>query len=202
LATFYHRGEEENRSLALIEPFWRTVPADYLPELAPREMVELLYPAPYREAVLQHAAPRQVDPRFLLSIARQESRFRPDAKSVAAARGMLQFISATADTIAQQLHRNNFKHDELYDPRVAILFGSQYLGNLFKQFPGQPQAVASSYNGGEDNMARWLKRSRSNDPDRYVPEINFSQSKDYVYRTLANLRVYQSLYNEKLEPLR
>ncbi len=200
-ATLFHRAQEENRAVALIEPFWRTVPADYLLELAPREMAAQLYPAPFREALLQHTAPRRVDPRFLLSIARQESRFRADAKSVAAARGMLQFISATADIIAGQLRLTKFQQDDLYDPRTAILFGAQYLGNLFQQFPAQPQAVAASYNGGEDNMARWLKRARSNDPDRYVPEINFAQSKDYVFRVLANHRVYQSLYNEKLDPL-
>jgi soluble lytic murein transglycosylase len=199
-ATLFHRAQEENRALALVEPFWRTVPADYLVELAPREMAELLYPAPYREALLLHSATRQLDPRFLLSIARQESRFRADAKSVAAARGMMQFIAATAASIAGQLKLNQFGQDDLYDPHTAILFGAQYLSNLFKQFPGQPQAVAASYNGGEENMARWLKRSRSNDPDRYVPEIGFAQSKDYVLRVMANLRVYQTLYDEKLAP--
>jgi soluble lytic murein transglycosylase len=163
-------------------------------------MVELLYPVPYREAFLQYATPRRVDPRFVLSIARQESRFRADAKSVAAARGMMQFISKTSDEIAAQLQLKDFKQDDLYDPRVAILFGAQYIGNLYQMFPNLTQAVAASYNGGEDNMARWLKRAKSNDPDRYVPEITFSQSKDYVWRVLANQSVYQTFYDEKLTP--
>jgi soluble lytic murein transglycosylase len=72
------------------------------------------------------------------------------------------------------------------------------MGNLFKLFPEMPQAVAASYNGGEDNVARWVARARSNDPDRYVIEIGFSQSKDYVFKVLANYWVYQSLYNEQL----
>jgi soluble lytic murein transglycosylase len=66
-------------------------------------------------------------------------------------------------------------------------------------FPNQPQAVAASYNGGEHNMQRWLARSKSDQPDRYVPEILFSQSKDYVYRVMANYRVYQMIYDEKLK---
>ena len=130
---------------------------------------------------------------------RQESRFRADVKSYAAARGLMQFISTTSDQIAQQLGRENFRQDELYDPPTSVLFGSQYLSNLFKQFPNQPQAVAASYNGGEDNMARWLARAKSNSPDLYVPEIAFSQSKDYVYKVLANYRVYQFLYSENLK---
>jgi soluble lytic murein transglycosylase len=183
-----------------VEPLWKTMPADFLLELAPREMVELFYPAPYRRALLEYAPPRGVDPRFALSIMRQESRFRADAKSISAARGLMQFIPSTADIMAAQLNKKGFSQDELYDPRVAILFGSQYLGNLFKQFPGMPQAVAASYNGGEDNVARWTARGRTNDPDRYVMEVAFAQSKDYVYKVLANFRVYQTLYTDQLKP--
>jgi soluble lytic murein transglycosylase-like protein/TolA-binding protein len=200
LAVYYKRGERASHAVRFAEPLWKNVPADYLLELAPREMVELLYPAPYTGALLQFAPQKGVDPRFILAIARQESRFQPEAKSNAAARGLLQFIPSTAQMIAAQLGRRELQQDELYDPRTAILFGAQYMGNLFKQFPDMPQAVAASYNGGEDNVARWVARARSNDPDRYVLEIGFSQSKDYVYKVLPNYWTYQALYTEQLQP--
>ena len=187
-----------NRAVRFAEPLWKTVPADYVLELAPRDLVELLYPAPYRESLFKHASSRNVDPKFVLSIARQESRFQVDAKSVAAARGMMQFIRSTANQIAGELKLANFDQDDLYNADTAILFGSQYLSNLFKLFPNQPQAVAGAYNGGEDNLARWIARSRSTDPDRYVPEIGFSQTKDYVYKVLANYWSYQRLYTDRL----
>ncbi len=202
LAIFYKRGERANRAISHIEPLWKTVPADYQIELIPREHLELLYPTPYDESLLKHALPRAVDSRFVLSIMRQESRYRADVKSNAAARGLMQFISMTADKIADELNRENFKQDELYNPPTAILFGSQYLSNLFKIFPAQPSAVAASYNGGEDNMMRWLARSKSDNPDRYVPEILFTQSKDYVYKVMASYRVYQMLYDERLKAKR
>lgn len=199
LAVFYKRGEMAHRAVGFAEPLWKKVPADYEIELIPRNQLELLYPAPYADSLLKFAPQRNVDPRFALSIMRQESRFRADVKSVAAARGLMQFISSTADKIAQELGKENFNQNELYDPPTAVLFGSQYLSNLYKQFPDQSQAVAASYNGGEDNMARWLARSKSTSPDLYVPEIAFSQSKDYVYKVLANYRVYQTLYDENLK---
>ena len=199
LAVFYKRGDLANHAVAFAEPLWKKVPSDYLIELAPREWVELLYPAPYRMALLESAPPRGVDPRFVLAIMRQESRFRPEAKSVSAARGLTQFIPSTANEIAAQLGKRDFSQDDLYNPPTAVLFASQYLGNLFKMFPGQPQAVAASYNGGEDNVERWLSRARTNDPDRYVLEIGFTQAKDYVYKVTANYWVYQSLYTEQLE---
>ena len=187
-----------NRAIRFAEPLWRTMPADYVLELAPRDLVELFYPTPYSDSLLKHASSRNVDPRFVLSIARQESRFQADAKSVAAARGMMQFIPSTANQIAGELKLPSFAQDDLYNADTAILFGSQYLSNLFKLFPNQPQAVAGAYNAGEDNLARWIARSRSTEPDRYVPEIGFSQTKDYVYKVLANYWNYQRLYNANL----
>ncbi|MEK7725155.1 MAG: lytic transglycosylase domain-containing protein, partial [Acidobacteriota bacterium] len=199
LAIFYRRGDMANRAVAYAEPQWRNIPADYQIELIPRDQAELLYPAPYADSLIKYSPERNVDPRFALSIMSQESRYRADVKSVAAARGLMQFISDTSNKIAAELGKKNFKQDELYNPPTAVLFGSQYLGNLYRLFPNQHQAVAASYNGGEHNMTRWLARSKTDNPDRYVPEIIFSQSKDYVYKVMQNYRVYQIFYDEKLK---
>ena len=201
LALLSLRAGLPNRAVRFAEQLWRALPADYAIELAPRELVQFLYPAPFRESLLKHAPSRNVDPRFVLAIARQESRFQPDAKSVAAARGMMQFIASTANETAAELNLRGFAQDDLYNPDTAILFGSQYLSTLFKQFPDQPQAVAGSYNGGADNLARWIGRARSNEADRYVPEIGFSQTKDYVYKVMANFWTYQRLYDAQLQPV-
>lgn len=195
------RGGLPNRAVRFAEQFWRGVPADFVLELAPSDLNALLYPVSFRESLLKHASSRSVDPRFILAIARQESRFQTDAKSVAAARGMMQFISSTANEIAAQLNVQNFRQDDLYNADTAILFGSQYLANLFQQFPDQPQAVAGSYNGGADNLARWIARSRASDADRYVPEIGFTQTRDYIYKVMANFWTYQRLYDAQLQPV-
>ena len=199
LAVYQLRGGHADRAVRLGEQVWKGVPGDYVLELATRDLVDLLYPAPFRESLLKHATARGVDPRFVISIARQESRFQPDAKSVAAARGLMQFIAETSNSTSAELGLQDFRQDDLYNSDTAILFGSQYLASLFKQFPGQSQAVAASYNGGPENMTRWVARSRSNDPDRYVSEIGFSQTKDYVFKVMTNYWQYQQLYDEKLE---
>ena len=198
IATFYLKGERADRAAVFVSPYAK-LPSDMEPELLAREIAEMLYPAPYKDALLRHTTPRGVDPRLVLSIMRQESGFRANVKSVAAARGLMQFISDTSDRIAAELGRENFKQNELYYPPTAILFGSQYLNDLFKIFPGQPEAVAASYNGGEENMRRWYGRANSELPGRYVPEIGFAQSKDYVWRVMANYRMYLLLYDERLE---
>jgi soluble lytic murein transglycosylase len=200
LAVYSLKGGLPNRAVRFGEQLWKGVPPDYVLELAPRSLVELLYPAPYRELLVKHAASRNIDPRLVLSIARQESRYQSDAKSAAAARGMMQFIASTANEVATQLKLHDFNQDDLYSPDTAILFGSQYLANLFQQFPNQPDAVAAAYNGGADNVSRWTARSQAREPDRYVAEIGFSQTKDYVFKVMTNLWNYQRLYDAQLEP--
>ncbi|MGI8668277.1 MAG: transglycosylase SLT domain-containing protein, partial [Aridibacter sp.] len=196
LAVFYKRGEMANRAVSYAEPRWKKIPNDYQIELIPREFLELLYPKPYQASLNKYGKAEQVDPLFMLSIMRQESRFNADIKSAAAARGLMQFISDTSNKMANEMNIENFHQDDLYNPPTAIRFGSHYISNIFREFPNQPPAVAASYNGGEDRMLRWFKRANSLNPDRYVPEIVFTQTKDYVYKVMANYRIYQMLYEK------
>lgn len=193
LAVYFERGSRGDRAVSFAEPLFNSVPDDYRVELMPRELAEMLYPAPYHYLLQKHAVPRNVDPYFVLSIMRQESRFRPNVKSPAAARGLLQFIAATSSQIADQLHLTDFEQEDLYEPNQAILIGSQYMQNLFTEF-GTSQAVAASYNGGEPHVRRCLARARSTEVDRFVIEIGKRETKDYVFKVLNNLAAYHALY--------
>lgn len=192
LAVYFERGNRADRAISFAEPLFNSVPDDYRPELMPRELAEMLYPAPYHDALERHAAPRRVDPHFVLSIMRQESRFKPNVKSDAAARGLLQFISSTSSQIAAQLKLSDFEQEDLYDPNTAILIGAQYMQNLFAEF-GAAQAVAAAYNGSEQHVRRCLERARGAEVDRFVIEIGKRETKDYVYKVLNNLEAYRAL---------
>lgn len=200
MAVYLNRGSHAHPALRYGESTFSSLPDDFRLELVPRDVAELLYPAPYRDEMSNEAKARGIDARFLLAIARQESRFQPDAKSAAAARGMFQFIASTADRISQELKLTGFNQNELYLPPVAIRFGAQYLADLFGEFKENPYAVAASYNGGEQAVRRWLQRARSNDIDRFVIEIAYYESKDYVYKVMNNYWAYCQLYREDLTP--
>ncbi|HKQ51361.1 MAG TPA: transglycosylase SLT domain-containing protein [Pyrinomonadaceae bacterium] len=160
------------------------------------------YPAPYRETIVREAAKRGVDPRLVLAIMRQESGFKPRAKSPAAARGLLQLTPDTAARYASHVGMNNLRDEDLYRPETSILLGSVYLAELARLFPNLPEAVVASYNGGEDNVARWLKRAGRRDPGVFASEVGFEETKKYVYIVMANYRAYQELYTKDLSPRR
>ena len=156
------------------------------------------YPAPYRTSIINAAKQRKIDPRFVLSLIRQESVFKPTAKSPAGARGLLQLTMDAAKKYASGAGLPNVNENQLYDPATSIMLGAEYIETLVKMFPDLLEPVAASYNGGEDNVARWLKRSKRNDPGVFTSEIGFDETKDYVQKVMSNYRVYRQLYTADL----
>ncbi|MCU1263862.1 MAG: hypothetical protein JWM21_180 [Acidobacteria bacterium] len=161
-------------------------------------LVASTYPAPYREAILRTARTRKLDPRFILAIMKQESVFRPQAKSPAGARGLLQLTLDAAQRYAASAGLNTLSENQLYRPETSIVVGGEYLAELSRLFPNQLEAVAASYNGGEDNVARWVKRSKQKDPGVFTAEIGFDETKAYAQKVMANYRAYRQLYTADL----
>ena len=156
------------------------------------------YPAPYRQAILSAAKARKLDPRFILALIRQESVFKPLAKSPAGARGLLQLTMDAAQKYGPGAGLNSLRENQLYQPETSITLGAEYLEHLSKLFPGMLEPVAASYNGGEDNVARWLERSKRTDPGVFTAEVGFEETKGYVQKVMSNYRVYRKLYTADL----
>jgi soluble lytic murein transglycosylase len=202
LAVYSNRGDHAHYAIAFAEPVARSIPQDYRLELLPRDLAEMIYPAPYREALKRYSQGTEVDPRLVLAIARQESRFNPSVKSGAAARGLVQFIQETALKLAAEEGLKNFELDDVYEPELAIRLAVRYVADLLKLFPGNPYAVLASYSGGEQNVERWIFRTRTVDADRLMGEIAFPETKDYVAKVMSNFVAYQRLYAADLSSLR
>jgi len=156
------------------------------------------YPAPYRDALVKASKARKIDPRFLLALMRQESVFKPLAKSPAGARGLLQLTIDAAQKYAAAAGLPTLRENQLYEPSTSIVLGAEYVEELSSMFPQQLEAVAASYNGGEDNVARWVRRAKHKDAGVFTAEIGFDETKGYVQKVMANYRVYTQLYTQDL----
>jgi soluble lytic murein transglycosylase len=165
----------------------------------PRDLVELTI-LRHRDAFERYAPGVGVDPRLVLSLARQESRFNPSVKSAASARGLLQFIPETAQTLADEEGMKDFELDDVYMPEVAVRLAVRYVADLLKLFPNNPHAVLAAYNTGERNVERSIARARSSDVDRLVTEIAIPETKDYVAKVMNSYRAYTLLYTQDLKP--
>jgi len=162
-------------------------------QVSPRD-----YPIMFRVEVLQYAKKHKIDPRFVLAIMKQESSFRTDVKSSAAARGLLQLVMDTALKYNKKAGFPTLQPDDLYVPRINIAIGCEYIADLKAEFGGLYEAIAASYNGGEDNARRWLNRSKPKDAAIFTSEVGFAETKNYVFKVMTGFRIYRELYDENL----
>jgi soluble lytic murein transglycosylase len=137
-----------------------------------------------------------VEPALVYAIARQESAFNPDAVSPAGARGLMQFMPATARRVAQ---RYGVEFDEsrlLGDPVFSAKLGAAHLGELLDGWGGSAALAFAAYNAGPGHVRRWIERfgdPRRGDRDiiDWVEQIPFPETRSYVQRVMENLVVYR-----------
>lgn len=96
------------------------------------------------QSLFQEAGRRwNVDPALLAAVARVESNFNPSAQSPVGARGLMQFMPATAAEMGV----------DPWDPASAIDGAARYLRTSLDQFPDVTHAIAS-YNAGRGAVSR------------------------------------------------
>jgi murein DD-endopeptidase MepM/ murein hydrolase activator NlpD len=120
----------------------------------------------YRALALAAAAEFGVRPDIYLGLIRAESNWNPDAGSSAGARGLTQFMQATAE---------GFGYDwDLFidDPEMQLEAGARFMRNLYRQF-GRWDLALAGYNGGPSRLES-VGRDISQMPSEtraYVPKV-------------------------------
>lgn len=189
-----NRGNASKDSIFAVEVLMSSVPKDYVPQLLPETVRELLYPRYFYDSIVDDSKRFDADPLLVLSIMREESRFNPRAKSEAAARGLLQFIITTARDIGQQVGFVNVSPEDLYDPRVIIRLGAKYVSTLSKELGSDHYKTAAAYNAGPKQVALWSRISPAPGDDFFLSSINFDETKQYVRKVLNSYKRYTEIY--------
>ncbi|MCA8904922.1 MAG: lytic transglycosylase domain-containing protein, partial [Hyphomonas sp.] len=139
----------------------------------------------------------QVERSLMLALSRQESEMNPNAISYVGARGLMQFMPATASREARLSglpYRTSWLTD---DPGYNMTLGGQHLDSLLDSFNGSYIMTAAAYNAGPNRPRQWIKdygdpRTGQVDPIDWVEFIPFSETRNYVQRILENTQVYRS----------
>ena len=149
--------------------------------------------------------PGAAETAFVYSISRQESNFDPEARSGVGARGMMQLMPATASLVARKLGETH-SLERLSDASYNMRLGSVYLGQMVNSFSGSYIMAAAAYNAGPGRPAQWAglcgdPRGASTDPLDFIECIPFSETRNYVMRTLETTMVYRARLNGGVTPL-
>ncbi len=112
-----------------------------------------------------------VDPLLLLAIGTVESRYDPQAKSHADARGLYQIWPSTGRLLARSLGWQYEDHT-LYDPEKNTEAAALYLDILFAAY-NDPQMVLAEYNGGPVNAGYYRADAGAlaAETRNYVPRV-------------------------------
>ena len=156
---------------------------------------QTVYPFPFSDLIQAWSQQHQLNPLLVTSLMRQESRFEPTIRSSAGAIGLMQVIPSTADWIVGQLGESNSDLDtKLETPNENIKLGTWYLDYTHREYSDNSMFAVASYNAGPGAVADWVARGY-NDPDVFVENIPFSETKGYVEAVFGGYWNYLRLYN-------
>jgi soluble lytic murein transglycosylase len=155
------------------------------------EILKLLYPRAYLDVIQAQLSLEsgEYDPLFVLSVIREESRFNSQARSSRGALGLMQLMPDTASWIV----KDKVPEDELFDPAVNIHAGIKYLIYLFDRFD-RIEHVLAAYNGGPNNVAKWLRSGSGKSIEEFIEEIPFAETRNFVKKVMTTYSFYRELY--------
>lgn len=156
-------------------------------------VLRAIFPWPNRRAVEAEADEFHVDPFLLAALIRQESVFDREALSHAGARGLAQLLPSTAAYTARGLDLP-FAPEWLTVPDLNLHLGAAHLGTLLRRYNGRVDAAVASYDAGSAPVDRWLARAPGADPDLFVEDVAYVETRGYVRSVLRNREIYRALY--------
>ena len=140
---------------------------------------------------------------FTYAIAKQESMLLPALVSTSYALGMMQIMPFNVAPFAKSLKRENVELEDMFNPVIALEFGTFYLNDLAREFKHK-LFVSYAYNGGPGFLRRTLKnktlflKKRNYEPWLSMELIPYKESRDYGLRVLANYIVYQESFGNHI----
>ncbi|CAN5731164.1 hypothetical protein BH23GEM6_BH23GEM6_16050 [soil metagenome] len=158
-------------------------------------LLRVVFPLLYREMLTREARRANVDPLLYAALVRQESTFRPAAKSWVGATGLGQIMPATGRWLAPSLGITRYEDKLLEVPEVNLRMGAKYFGDLMRRYDGAKDLALSGYNAGPARADRWRRElSHGRDTDAFRDAIPFDETRHYVRVVLRNHAIYERLY--------
>lgn len=156
---------------------------------------QALYPFPYQDLIEKSAQERQLNPLLVTALIRQESRFEAKIESSAGAVGLMQVMPETADWVSSQI---KLKQYQLNNPVDNVKMGTWYLDYTHREYDNNSLFAVASYNAGPGSVADWISKYGFSDPDKFVEQIPYPETRGYVESVFGNYWNYLRLYNPQI----
>jgi soluble lytic murein transglycosylase len=191
------RRQQQDLALLATEHGWYRMAIDAATRAEAWDALDQRFPMAYQDVFRRHAATRRVTSTELMSIARRESAFFPEAQSPVGARGLMQIMPATAQAVAASLQQPHSQAD-LFNVEHNVLLGSAYYRQLLDRFDGNRIFALAAYNAGPHRVDRWRNQAGQGLPvELWVETIPYQETRNYVQAVLSYNVVFQYLQGDK-----
>jgi len=161
----------------------------------------LRYLAPYRDVLKTHTAQLALDEAWVYGLIRQESRFIPDARSVAGASGLMQLMPGTASWVAKRIGLKNWRWSQVTEVGTNVGLGTYYLRHVLDAFDGQPVLASAAYNAGPTRARAWRPEAAM-EGAVFAETIPFTETRLYVKNVMANATYYAHSFSQQVQSLK
>jgi hypothetical protein len=125
---------------------------------------------PFHNIILEAAVKYQVDPALIKAVIMAESSYNPKAVSPRGARGLMQLMPRTAESLGVK---------DIFDPFHNINGGVKYLRRLLDRFKGDVELALAAYNAG----SRYVRKYKGVPP--------FKATRLYIKKVIKYLDIYR-----------
>jgi soluble lytic murein transglycosylase len=154
---------------------------------------QCLYPRPYASTVDRLEQRYALPADLVYSVMRQESNFRPDARSYVGAVGLMQLMPGTAERAARELALEH-ESARLTQAEYNLELGAFYLGKLLGSLEQRVPLAVAGYNAGPQAVSRWLAGGGKGLPlDIWAARIPYQETRNYLARVMSNWARYRYL---------
>jgi soluble lytic murein transglycosylase len=162
----------------------------------------LIYPLPFRQALVAHSSAAKIDPWLVAALIKQESGFQPHATSAAGARGLMQMMPDVGVAAARSAGHPDLDPALLWQPDVSLGLGTRHFAQALGRYPEVERALAA-YNAGGSRVTRWSatpldgKSTGSgpvSDVELWVERIPYAETRGYIRNITVNETIYRLLY--------
>ena len=188
LATLTHQWGWHNQTISLLgkAKYW--------------DALDLRFPVVFNDAVIKEGKNNDLDPSWLLGVARQESAFNPHARSHVGASGLMQLMPRTAKLIAKLIKKPLKRQSELLNPDRNIQLGSAYLRKMYDEKQQNPVLATASYNAGPHRVSRWLPE-KNMAADIWIENIPYKETRRYTRSVLSYTAIFDHQRKQTIIPL-
>ncbi len=150
----------------------------------------------YDNLIRNVGAEHKIDPMLIKAVVWRESRFDPKKFGTAGERGLMQVSEGAAKEWARENRRDDFRVEELFDPKKNLEAGAWYLQRALQHWQHEAEPIPfalAEYNAGASRAQRWAggDDAAAISASSFRSNIDFPNTRKYVDSIIERYNFYK-----------